>query len=238
MDEALEAYGALLPVLDSVRAGGVRVSGIGGLLPSLSVQRERIDAWNAFVDEYGGKLCRLVDSLSAGKGFVEGAFEGFRKIIEGGYEPEEAGFFSLITEGPAANYLVRTGKSMVVTVLNVPEGRVEEVEDIVAAGLPDGHYKLGVNDVVVVDGDAKLASTGVRAGSTLSQDTALRNIMAFTGHPAEDVIPLLSENPARAVGIFDRKGSIETGKDADFAVFDADWTVRRTIVGGATVYQA
>ena len=111
-------------------------------------------------------------------------------------------------------------------------------DSIQAAGLPDGHYKLGVNDVVVVDGDAKLASTGVRAGSTLSQDTALRNIMAFTGHPAEDVIPLLSENPARAVGIFDRKGSIETGKDADFAVFDADWTVRRTIVGGTTVYQA
>lgn len=138
MDEALEAYGALLPVLDSVRAGGVRVSGIGGLLPSLSVQRERIDAWNAFVDEYGGKLCRLVDSLSVGKGFVEGAFEGFRKIIEGSYEPEEAGFFSVITEGPAANYLVRTGKSMVVTVLNVPEGRVQEVEDMVAAGLPDG----------------------------------------------------------------------------------------------------
>ena len=46
-----------------------------------------------------------------------------------------------------------------------------------AAGLPDGEYKLGVNDVVVVDGDAKLASTGVRAGSTLTLAQALRNIM-------------------------------------------------------------
>ena len=61
--------------------------------------------------------------------------------------------------------------------------------------------------------------------------------MAFTGHPAEDVIPLLSENPARAVGLFDHKGSIDTGKDADFVVFDSDWNVRRTIVGGTTVYQ-
>ena len=51
-------------------------------------------------------------------------------------------------------------------------------DSIQAAGLPDGHYKLGVNDVVVEDGDAKLADTGVRAGSTLSQDTALRNLMA------------------------------------------------------------
>lgn len=111
-------------------------------------------------------------------------------------------------------------------------------DSIQAAGLPDGHYKLGVNDVVVVDGDAKLASNGVRAGSTLSQDTALRNIMAFTGHPAEDVLPLLSENPARLMGIFDRKGSIEAGKDADLVVLDDGWQVCRTIVGGVTVYQA
>ena len=111
-------------------------------------------------------------------------------------------------------------------------------DSIQAAGLPDGHYKLGVNDVVVVDGDAKLASNGVRAGSTLSQDTALRNIMAFTGHGAEDVLPLLSENPARLLGIFDHKGSIDPGKDADLVVLDDGWQVCRTIVGGVTVYQA
>ena len=110
-------------------------------------------------------------------------------------------------------------------------------DSIQAAGLPDGNYKLGVNDVVVVDGDAKLASTGVRAGSTLSQDTALRNLMAFTGRGAEDVLPLLTENPARLMGIFDRKGSIEAGKDADLVVLDEAWQVRRTVVGGKTVYQ-
>ena len=117
--------------------------------------------------------------------------------------------------------------------------RVVAITDsIQAAGLPDGNYKLGVNDVVVVDGDAKLASTGVRAGSTLSQDTALRNIMAFTGHGAEDVLPLLTENPARLMGIFDRKGSIEAGKDADLVVLDDAWQVRRTIAGGVTVFEA
>ena len=117
--------------------------------------------------------------------------------------------------------------------------RVVAITDsIQAAGLPDGNYKLGVNDVVVVDGDAKLASNGVRAGSTLSQDTALRNIMAFTGHGAEDVLPLLSENPARLLGIFDHKGSIDPGKDADLVVLDDGWQVCRTIVGGVTVYQA
>ncbi len=111
-------------------------------------------------------------------------------------------------------------------------------DSIQAAGLPDGHYKLGVNDVVVVDGDAKLADTGVRAGSTLSQDTALRNLMRFTGRSAEDVLPLLTENPARLIGVFDRKGSIAPGKDADLVVLDQEWNVCRTVVGGKTVYQA
>ena len=52
-------------------------------------------------------------------------------------------------------------------------------DSIMAAGLPDGNYHLGVNDVVVKDGDAKLASDGTRAGSTLTQDRALKNMLAW-----------------------------------------------------------
>ena len=111
-------------------------------------------------------------------------------------------------------------------------------DSIMAAGLPDGRYMLGVNDVVVLDGDAKLADTGVRAGSTLSQDTALRNLMDFTGKSAADVLPLLTENPARLIGVFEKKGSIEPGKDADLVVLDRAWNVRRTIVAGESVYEA
>ena len=52
------------------------------------------------------------------------------------------------------------------------------------------------------------------------------------------MLPLLSENPARLMGIFDHKGSIDPGKDADLVVLDDGWQVCRTIVGGVTVYQA
>ena len=76
-----------------------------------------------------------------------------------------------------------------------------------AAGLPDGNYKLGVNDVVVKDGDAVLASNGVRAGSTLTLAQALRNIVKFTDHPVQDVIPLMTINPAKALRMDDRKGT-------------------------------
>lgn len=79
--------------------------------------------------------------------------------------------------------------------------RVAAVTDsIMAAGLPDGDYKLGVNDVVVEDGDAKLKSTGVRAGSTLTTGLALKNLIKFTGKELEDVLPLLTMNPARIIG--------------------------------------
>jgi len=115
--------------------------------------------------------------------------------------------------------------------------RVVAITDsIQAAGLPDGHYKLGVNDVVVVDGDAKLVSNGSRAGSTLTMDTALVNLMKFTGRPAEELLPLMTENPARLLELYDRKGSIAPGKDADLVVLGADWQVLHTIVDGKIVY--
>ena len=114
--------------------------------------------------------------------------------------------------------------------------RVVAITDsIMAAGLPDGNYKLGVNDVVVVDGDAKLASNGVRAGSTLTTGQALKNILKFTGRPIEEVLMLLTENPAKLIGVFDKKGSIADGKDADLVVLDEENNVYDTFVGGKQV---
>ena len=111
--------------------------------------------------------------------------------------------------------------------------RVVAVTDsIMAAGLPDGKYKLGVSDVVVEDGDAKLADTGVRAGSTLTQDVALLNLLEFTGRPLAEVLPILSENPAKLIGIYDRKGSIEDGKDADLVLLDEKNKISEVFVMG------
>lgn len=116
------------------------------------------------------------------------------------------------------------------------KGRLIAITDsIMAAGLPDGCYHLGVNEVVVTDGDAKLASDGTRAGSTLTQSTALLNLLDYTGLPLEDVLPMLSENPARAVGVFDRKGSIEDGKDADLVLLDSDNNVAHVFARGKQV---
>ncbi|MFR2846516.1 MAG: N-acetylglucosamine-6-phosphate deacetylase, partial [Hungatella hathewayi] len=111
--------------------------------------------------------------------------------------------------------------------------RVVAITDsIMAAGLPDGDYKPGVNDVVVVDGDAKLKSDGTRAGSTLTTGKALLNLLEFTGKPLEQILPLLTENPAKLIGVYDRIGSIEEGKEADVVVLDKDCQVIRTYSKG------
>ena len=111
------------------------------------------------------------------------------------------------------------------------ERLVAITDSIMAAGLPDGMYRLGVNDVVVKEGDARLLN-GVRAGSTLTTDRGLRNVLAFTGLPLEEILPLFTENPAKLIGVFDRKGSIADGKDADIVLLDADMRVDTVFLRG------
>lgn len=114
--------------------------------------------------------------------------------------------------------------------------RVVAVTDsIMAAGLPDGEYRLGVNDVVVEQGDAKLKSNGVRAGSTLTTGSALKNFITFTGEEMEDVLPLLTMNPARLIGADDRIGSLEQGKDGDVLILDEQYNIVDTFVKGKKI---
>ena len=115
-------------------------------------------------------------------------------------------------------------------------GRIVAITDsIMAAGLPDGNYHLGVNDVVVVDGDAKLASDGTRAGSTLTQDVALKNMLKWLPNTLEEILPTLTENPAREMGLWDRKGSIADGKDADLVLLDENADVIHVFARGKQV---
>ena len=105
-------------------------------------------------------------------------------------------------------------------------------DSIMAAGLPDGNYHLGVNEVVVKDSDAKLASDGTRAGSTLNQNRALKNVLAYTGKSLEEILPIFTENPAKLIGVWDRKGSIADGKDADLVLLDEAMNVAQVILRG------
>lgn len=109
-------------------------------------------------------------------------------------------------------------------------------DSCMAAGLGDGKYKLGVNDIVVINGDARLADLSARAGSTLTTGKMLKNLIEFTGRPLSEISKIMSENPARLLGVIDKKGTIEVGKDADLVVLNSEYDVTGTFVSGRKVF--
>ena len=114
--------------------------------------------------------------------------------------------------------------------------RVAAITDsIMAAGLPDGQYKLGVNDVTVKNGDARLTHGDARAGSTLTQARSVKNLLAFTGKPLETITGLLTKNPAALLGLTGQ-GSLTPGSFADITAVTREGDILSTIVRGETVY--
>lgn len=89
-------------------------------------------------------------------------------------------------------------------------------DSIMAAGLPDGEYRLGANRIKVIDGDAQLWDLSSRAGSTLKAFDGVKNFAAFTGLPLEKAIVPASENPATYLGL--NTGVLEEGRLAEFFV--------------------
>ncbi|MFM9699252.1 N-acetylglucosamine-6-phosphate deacetylase [Streptomyces europaeiscabiei] len=104
-----------------------------------------------------------------------------------------------------------------------------------AAGFGDGLYTLGPLAVEVVDGVARLLEGGSIAGSTLTQDRALRRAVTIDRLPIEDAVAALSANPARLLGLYDRIGSLDPGKDADLVLLDADFELKGVLRKGEWV---
>ncbi|MES2218033.1 MAG: N-acetylglucosamine-6-phosphate deacetylase [Pseudomonadota bacterium] len=103
--------------------------------------------------------------------------------------------------------------------------------------LADGCYELGGQDVTVSKGEARLAD-GTLAGSVLTMSSALQNMLEFTGCELRDALKMVAENPAKVLGLFDKKGSIAVGKDADIVVLDEELNVVLTVCGGEVVYRS
>ncbi|PWJ07616.1 N-acetylglucosamine-6-phosphate deacetylase [Streptomyces sp. NWU49] len=115
-------------------------------------------------------------------------------------------------------------------------GRVAFITDAMdAAGFGDGRYMLGPLEVEVADGVARLVEGGSIAGSTLTLDRALQRAVTVDGLPVEDAVAALSANPARLLGMDDRIGSLEPGKDADLVVLDADFALKGVMRRGEWV---
>jgi len=102
------------------------------------------------------------------------------------------------------------------------------------AGLDDGDYDFAGQKIIVRDGIARTPEGGL-SGSTLTMDRAVRNVMAFTSLPIQEVLPMATSVPAEAMGWQDKKGSLKPGADADLIIMDKDFNVLRTMVAGRFV---
>jgi N-acetylglucosamine-6-phosphate deacetylase len=102
---------------------------------------------------------------------------------------------------------------------------------ISATGMPDGRYQLGTLEVELKDG--RCTRDGNLAGSALTMDRAIRNVMKFAGLDLQQAVRAASMNPAKAAGV--KKGTIESGVDADFVVLTAAGEVRATVIKGVVV---
>ena len=111
----------------------------------------------------------------------------------------------------------------------IPEGTVLTYKD--------GHRVYVESGVLrMVDDDPKV--NGNLTGSAVTLDVVLARLMRYTGLPLEEAVRWCSLNPATTLGIDRETGSLRPGKRADIVLMDECLSVRRTILGGRTVFAA
>jgi N-acetylglucosamine-6-phosphate deacetylase len=98
-----------------------------------------------------------------------------------------------------------------------------------AAGMPDGTYQLGPIQVEVKNG--RCTSNGTLAGSVLTMDRAVRNVMQFSTWSLRDAVRAATLNPASATGL-SQHGRLMPGAEANLVVLSSDGDVKRTIARG------
>lgn len=121
--------------------------------------------------------------------------------------------------------------------------KIKEIEEVIlitdamrAASKPEDTYNLGGQEVIVSNEQARLKD-GTLAGSVLTLDKAVRNMVNMVGVSLVEAIRMVTINPARCLEIGDKKGSLEQGKDADIVVLNKKLEVDFTLVKGKIVYE-
>jgi N-acetylglucosamine-6-phosphate deacetylase len=104
-----------------------------------------------------------------------------------------------------------------------------------AAGIGEITFDFAGQPAQVICGAAHLAD-GTLTGSVLTMDQGLRNMIEMTDASLQEAVGMLTINPARAIGMADRKGRLQSGYDADLLIFDADLTLQATICRGTLAF--
>lgn len=109
-----------------------------------------------------------------------------------------------------------------------------------AAGMKDGDSILGSlkdgQKVLVEDGVAKLIDRTAFAGSVATADRCVRTFRDLAEIPLVEAVCMMTDTPARVLGIDNHKGSVQVGKDADLIIFDENINIKNTIIHGNVIF--
>lgn len=117
-----------------------------------------------------------------------------------------------------------------------PDNAILISDGMRATGMPLGQYELGGQSVIVDDEAARLAN-GQLAGSTLTLDRAIRNMVEYTDCDLAEIVNMATRNPARSIGCDADYGAIKLAAAADFVEMDTDFNVISTWIDGECVYR-
>ena len=136
----------------------------------------------------------------------------------------------------ADNIHVHKGAINVLTKIKGKDKIILITDSMRAGCMNNGIWELGGQKVIVKNGSARLEDNTL-AGSILTLDNAIKNMKNNIGASLCEIISMVTINPAKDINIYDKKGSIEKGKDSDIVIFDKDINISMTIVEGNIVYQ-
>jgi N-acetylglucosamine-6-phosphate deacetylase len=223
------------------QTGSVRLMTIA---PELEGAEQLIAAGMALGVEFaighsGASYEQVIEAANQGVQQATHVFNGMRGLHHrapgtlGGVLADERIFCQVIADG------VHVHPAMVKLLVRVkgPQRTILITDAMRATGLPDGVYDLGGQAVSVQDGVARIAS-GSLAGSTLTLDAALRNVMYFAGLSLAEALPMVTTTPAAALGLAGRKGTLAPGAEADVVLLDSELRVVMTLVQGRVAYRS
>lgn len=224
-----------------VEASGRRI-GLVTVAPELEGARELIEycvgkGIRCSIGHTDATYLQALESFTWGATIVNHSFNAMRPLhhrepgVVGAMLLSEGIFCELIADG------VHVGEAAVKLLTeNVGADHIVLVTDgIIAQNSGDGEYTTEAFRFQVRDGVARLKD-GTLAGSTLTMDRALKNMMSMASLDLKDVVPMLTSIPCRAVGVEDR-GEIEKGKRADLTYVDDELRVVKTYVAGRLVHE-
>ncbi|QYF75195.1 N-acetylglucosamine-6-phosphate deacetylase [Cryobacterium sp. PAMC25264] len=215
-----------------------------GVLAQITIAPELVGAYDAIKQIVDGGVVAAVGHTVASQHITRRAFDAGATVLTHAFnampgihhrEPgpimaaaeDDSVTLELILDG------VHVAPIVARTLFQAVPGRVALITDaMAAAGSPDGAYRLGSLDVTVADGIARVDGTETIAGSTLTQDSALRMAVGQVGLSLTDAVTALTATPAAALGLSDRLGYLAPGFAADLVGLTADLTVSHVWADG------